>query len=75
MEVKHMHAEFFVVMPSMAGWELYHGMEGQGWFARWDDALEAADVMAEARHEAAGVSTTVVVEMKNRDAAIVSVYA
>ena len=70
-----MHAEFFVVMPSMAGWELYHGMEGQGWFARWDDALEAAGVMAEARHEAAGISTAVIIEMKDRDAAIVSVYA
>lgn len=71
-----MDAEFFVIMPAMTGWELYHGTEGRGWFARWTDALEAADVMAEARHEAAGVPTTVVVEMQNRgDAAIVSVYA
>lgn len=70
-----MDAEFFVVMASMTGWEIYHGTDGQGWFARWDDALEAAEVMAEARHEAAGVSTTVIVEMKDHDAAIVSVYA
>jgi hypothetical protein len=70
-----MDAEFFVIMPAMTGWELYHGTEGRGWFARWDDVLEAADVMAEARHQAAGVPTTVVVEMKDRDAAIVSVYA
>jgi hypothetical protein len=70
-----MDAEFFVVMPSMTGWELYHGMEGQGWFARWDDALEAAGVMAETRHEVAGVPTMVIVDMKGRDAAIVRVYA
>jgi hypothetical protein len=68
-------AEFFVIMPSLSGWELYHGMQGQGWFARWDDALEAADVMAEARHQLAGVATTVIVEMGGREAAIVSVYA
>ncbi|RYZ75058.1 MAG: hypothetical protein EOP91_00285 [Lysobacteraceae bacterium] len=70
-----MKAEFFVIMPSLSGWELYHGMQGQGWFARWDDALEAADVMAEARHHLAGVATTVIVEMGGREAAIVSVYA
>lgn len=70
-----MDAEFFVIMPAMTGWDLYHGMEGRGWFARWDDALEAADVMAGARHDAAGVATAVVVEMRNRDAALVSVYA
>lgn len=70
-----MNAEFFVITPSMTGWQLYHGMEGRGWFARWDDALEAADVMAGARHEAAGVATAVIAEMKNRDAAIVCVHA
>lgn len=31
------------------------------------DALEAADVMAGARHDAAGAATSVVVEMRNRD--------
>lgn len=70
-----MDAEFFVIMPALTGWDVYHGMDGQGWFARWDDALEAADVMAEARHESSGVPTAVVVEMRNRDAAVVSTYA
>ena len=70
-----MEAEFFVIMPAMHGWDLYHGMEGCGWFAKWGDALEAADVMAGARHEAAGVTTAVVVEMQNREAAFVSVHA
>jgi hypothetical protein len=70
-----MNAEFFVIMPSLSGWDLYHGMEGCGWFARWDDALEAADVMAEARHEAAGVPTAVIVELRSRDAALVTMYA
>ena len=41
-----MNAEFFVITPSLTGWQLYHGMEGRGWFARGDDAVEAADVMA-----------------------------
>ena len=70
-----MDAEFFVIMPAMHGWDLYHGVEGCGWFAKWGDALEAADVMAGARHDVAGVPTAVVVEMRNRDAAVVSVYA
>lgn len=70
-----MDAEFFVTMPAIHGWDLYHGMEGQGWFEKWGDALEAADIMAGARHEATGVPTAVVVEMRNRDAAVVSVYA
>ena len=70
-----MDAEFFVIMPAMTGWDLYHGMEGCGWFARWGDALEVAGVMAGARHDATGVATAVVVEMRNRDAALVSVYA
>ena len=70
-----MNAEFFVIMPALTGWELYHGMKGQGWFARWDDALEAADVMAGARHEATGVPTAVIAELKDRDAAIVCVHA
>lgn len=61
-------------MPSLSGWDVYHGMEGQGWFARWDDSLEAADVMAEARHESSGTAAAVVVEMRNRDAAVVSTY-
>lgn len=69
-----MDAEFFVIMPSLSGWDVYHGMDGQGWFARWDDALEAADVMAMARHEAEGVPTAVVIEMQNRDAAVVTTY-
>ena len=70
-----MDAEFFVIMPAMSGWDVFHGMDGQGWFARWDDAVEAADVMAMARNEAAGVPTAVVVEMRNRDAAVVTTYA
>jgi hypothetical protein len=70
-----MDAEFFVIMPAIHGWDLYHGMEGRGWFARWDDAREAADVMAGARHDATGVATAVVVEMHNRDAALVSIHA
>ena len=70
-----MDAEFFVVMPSMNGWDVFHGMEGQGWFAKWDDAVEAADVMAVARNEVAGVPTAVILDMRNRDAAVVSTYA
>lgn len=34
-----MDAEFFVIMPSLHGWDLYHGMVGQSWFAKWADAL------------------------------------
>lgn len=63
-----------MIMPALSGWDVYHGMDGQGWFTRWDDALEAADVMAETRHEIAGVATAVVVEMRNRDAAVVTTY-
>lgn len=70
-----MDAEFFIIMPSLTGWQLYHGSQGKGWFAGWGDALEAADVMAGARHDATGAPTAVVVNMKNRDAAIVTVYA
>lgn len=70
-----MDAEFFVIMPAMSGWDLYHGIEGCGWFAKWGDALEAADIMAGARHDATGVTTAVVVEMRNRDAAVISVHA
>lgn len=57
------------------GWDVFHGMDVQGWFAKWDDAVEAADVMAVARHKAAGVPTAVMVEMRNRDAEVVAAYA
>jgi len=70
-----MDAKFFVIMPAISGWDVFHGVDGQGWFPRWDDAVEAADVMAVARHEATGVPTAVVVEMRNRDAAVVTIYA
>lgn len=70
-----MNTEFFVIMPAQTGWELYHGMKGQGWFACWNDALEAADAMAGARHRSAGVPTAVIAEMRDRDAAIVCVHA
>lgn len=70
-----MDAEFFVIMPATNGWDVFHGMEGQGWFGNWGDAVEAADIMAEARRDAVGITTAVVVEMESRDSAVVSVYA
>lgn len=44
-----MDAEFFVIMPATTGWDVYHGMEGQGFCATWDEAVHAADEMAAAR--------------------------
>lgn len=70
-----MDAEFFVIMPAATGWDVFHGMQGQGWFATWCDAVVAADLMAEARRDDAGVTTAVVVELKSRDSAVVSLYA
>jgi len=70
-----MDAEFFVIMPAMTGWDVYHGMEGQGWFATWNDAVVAADAMAVARRDAGDTTTAVVVELASRDTAVVSMYA
>ena len=39
------------------------------------DAMEAVGVMAVARYGAAGVPTAMVVEMRNRDAAVIATYA
>ena len=44
-----MDAEFFVIMPATTGWNVYHGMERQGFCATWDEAVHAADEMAAAR--------------------------
>lgn len=62
-------------MPATTGWDVFHGMQGQGSFATWGEAVEAADLMAEARRDAANITTAVVVEMKGRDSAVVSVHA
>lgn len=66
--------EFFTVLPSLAGWQLRRIGQDPAWFARWDDALEAADLMACAHHDATGVPTAVVVAMEGRDVAVVTAY-
>ncbi len=70
-----MDAEFFVIMPATTGWDVYHGMEGQGCYATWDEALHVADVMAAARRKEGDVTTAVIVELGSRDSAVVSMYA
>jgi hypothetical protein len=70
-----MDAEFFVIMPSATGWDIYHGMEGQGWFATWNDAVVAADAMAVARRNNGDICTAVIVELASRDTAVVSMHA
>ena len=44
-----MDAEFFVIMPAKTGWDVYHGVEGQGFCATCDEAVHAAYEMAAAR--------------------------
>ena len=70
-----MDAEFFVIMPAETGWDIYHGMEGQGFYATWEEAVHAADSMAAARRNDCDITTAVVVELGCRDAAVVSMYA
>lgn len=70
-----MDAEFFVIMPAATGWDVYHGMEGQGWYTTWDEAVQAADVMAAARRNEGDITTAVIVELGSRDSAVVSMYA
>ncbi len=74
----HRHAasqfQFFTILPQMAGWQLQRDGQHDTWFARWDDALEAADVMAGAHHAATGLPTAVVVAMDGRDVAVVTAY-
>jgi hypothetical protein len=70
-----MDAEFFVIMPSANGWDVYHGMEGQGQFTTWNEAVVAADAMAIARRNIGDISTAVIVELASRDTAVVSMYA
>lgn len=66
--------EFFTILPALAGWQLHRDGQDDAWFARWDDALEAADLMAGAHHEATGIPTAVVVAMRDRDVAMVTAY-
>lgn len=70
-----MDAEFFVIMPATTGWDVYHGMDGQGCYATWEEAVHAADVMAVARRNEGDVTTAVIVELGSRDSAVVSMYA
>lgn len=66
--------EFFTILPALAGWQLRRAGQDDAWFARWDDALEAADLMAGAHHDATGAPTAVVVAMDGRDVAVVTAY-
>ena len=61
-------------IPDTPGWDVCHGMQGQGSFACWEEAVKAGDGLAESRRDAAGVTTAVVLEMKSRDSAVVSLY-
>ncbi len=63
----------FTIVSSTCGWQLYEGEEGRFWFARWNDALQTANIMASAIHQQRGVPTAVVMDMAGRES--VMVYA
>ena len=52
----------FTISPSYNGWQLRDELRNRDWFARRDDALQAADTMAGARHALTGIPTAVVIE-------------
>ncbi|MET0289981.1 MAG: hypothetical protein ABW178_10180 [Pseudoxanthomonas sp.] len=62
----------FVIAAEAYGWQLYQGSEQRYWFARWDDALETADIMAATAHEQRGVTTAVMVNISGRGTLMVS---
>jgi hypothetical protein len=62
----------FVIVAQARGWQLYQGSEQRDWFARWDDALETADIMAATAHEQRGIPTAVMVNVDGRGALLVS---
>lgn len=61
----------FTIVSSTSGWQLYEGDEGRFWFARRDDALTTADIMACAAHEQRGIPTGVLVDMAGRESVMV----
>ena len=70
-----MDAEFFVIMAVATGWDVYRGMEGQDSYSAWEEAVHAVDTKAALRHNLGDVCTAVIVELGNRDCAVVSMYA
>jgi hypothetical protein len=69
-----MDAECFVIMPATPGWNIYHGACHQNWYSRWDEAAVAADIMAAAHHDTAGVLTAVILEVAGNESALISIY-
>lgn len=62
----------FTICAESRGWQLYEGQEGRHWFARRDDALETAGIMASRLHEFHGIPTAVVMDMAGHETVEVS---
>lgn len=60
------------IAAEASGWQLYQGDQGRFWFARRDQALETADIIAAALHEQHGIPTAVVMDMAGREAVMLS---
>lgn len=60
------------LVSASSGWRLQEGGYDRFWFARRDDALETAGIMAAALHEHHGIPTAVVIEMPGHDPVMVA---
>lgn len=64
----------FTIVPAGDGWQLFEGHEGRQWFARREQALETADLMAASLHEHHGIPTAVIIDMAGRESVMVGCH-
>lgn len=54
----------FTITPLYNGWRVRDGLRDRDWFERLEEAVAAADTLAQARHALTGNATAVVVEQE-----------
>jgi hypothetical protein len=66
-----MQRHLLTLVFANSGWLLHEGGHGRFWFARHDEALETAGIMASTLHEHHGIPTAVILEVPGSDPVMV----
>lgn len=66
-----MQRYLLTLVSTASGWLLHEGGHGRFWFARHDEALEVAGIMASTLYEHHGIPTAVLLEVPGSDPVMV----
>jgi hypothetical protein len=64
----------FTIMPAYSGWQLFDDLTIGHWFTNKMSAIQAADSMAQVRHDETGQPTGVKVQMECGDWVMVGMH-